>query len=84
MLFLFGLILLIISVLYWNFVSTPYALGVIVSITVVAIISIAGGLKLYFKNQNRIVKYQQEYQADQHKFIVSEIERTEGFIWWYP
>ena len=83
MYFLFGLILLIISILYWKFGSTPYARGVIIPFAVVAIFSIAGGLTLNFNNQHRIVKYQQDYQANPQKFIESEKERTEGFIKWY-
>jgi hypothetical protein len=82
--FLFGLVLFIISILYWKYGSTPFARGVIIPFAVVAIFSIAGGLTLNFSNQSRIVKYQQEYKADPQIFIESEKARTDRFIKWYP
>jgi ABC-type transport system involved in cytochrome c biogenesis permease subunit len=84
MYFLFGLVILLIALVFWKWGTSPNARGVIIPFAVVAVFSIAGGLTLNFNNQNKIIKYPNEYTANAEQFIQKEMERTEAFMKWYP
>jgi hypothetical protein len=84
MAFLYGTVVLVISVAFWKYVRTPNARAMIVPLIVIALLFIAGGLYLNLQNQNRIVDYRQAYTENAEQFIQSEKARTEEFIRWYP
>ena len=50
----------------------------------VGLIASGTGLGLTFTNKKRINDYLQAFEASPSEFIVSEKERTENFIKWYP
>lgn len=61
-----------------------YVEGIIVPLTVVAILFISTGIYLNLRNQNRITGYQNVYAENAEQFIQIEKARTEEFIKWYP
>ncbi len=42
------------------------------------------GPGLIFTNKKRLVDYQQAFDENASEFVISEKDRTEGFIKWYP
>ena len=81
---LFGVIVLMISLAYWKFGSTPYAKAMVIPILAVAVFSMSVGIYLITTNQARIPAYTAAYTANQEQFIQNEKARTEAFIKWYP
>jgi len=81
---LFGVIILVLSIAYWKFGSTPYAKSMFVPLLVVAVLTITAGIYLISTNQARIPVYTEAFTSDPAQFIQDEKERTEEFIKWYP
>jgi len=76
----FGVITLIISIVFWRFGKTPNAKGMIIPLLVIgSFYFIAGAVNIY-RNQQRIPQYQEEYQKNPVGFVESEKNRTEGFM----
>ena len=81
---LFGLIILLVSLTYWKFGTTPYAKAIFLPLVVVAFLAVAAGIYLITNNQSRITSFQESYSQNSKQFIQAEKERTEDFIVWYP
>lgn len=81
---LFGVIVVIVSLAYWKFASTPYAKSMFIPLLVVALLCIGAGVYLMSTNQSRIPTYTEAFETNQEQFIQAEKERTEAFIKWYP
>ena len=81
---LFGMVVLIISLVYWKFGTTPYAKAMFVPLLMMAIFTVGTGVYLISANQKRIPTYIKTFNTDPKKFVESERARTEAFIKWYP
>ncbi|KAA3613736.1 MAG: hypothetical protein DWQ05_15775 [Calditrichaeota bacterium] len=81
---LFGLLVLIISILLGKMGSTPFSKAMFIPMVLVALFCLSTGLTMNFSNQKRIVQFQKEYKTDAQNFIASEKNRTDTFIKWYP
>lgn len=77
---LFGLGLLIISILFWRYGETPSAKGIIIPLVLIAVLCIGAGTTMNFSNQNRIEQFQKEYTEDAQRFKEKEKMRVETFM----
>jgi len=82
--FLFGIIILLVSLAYWKWGSTPYAKTMVWPLLIVALFAMGAGIYLVTANQKRIVEYQTLFKNNPTEFIENEKQRTEDFITWYP
>lgn len=76
---IFGIIIVLSSVLLWKFGDTPYAKALVIPLFVVGIIPVIMGISGTISNKNRIPVYQNAWQQDKQGFIQAEKERVEGF-----
>ena len=81
---LFGLILIIIAVLFRFLGHSPFAKDMILPVVLLGVFCFGAGLGLNFSNKKRVPKFQAAYERDAGQFIASEKARTEKFIVWYP
>lgn len=81
---LFGSCILLISLAYFKWGSTPGARAMFVPLLIVAILTISIGIYLINTNQKRIPQYEIQFKENQQKFMKQEKKRTEDFIKWYP
>lgn len=81
---LFGVIILLVSLAYLIWASTPYAKALFWPLLVVALMAMGAGIYLLTANQKRIPEYSAAYQNGPKEFIKAEKQRTEDFIKWYP
>lgn len=80
----FGLVVVIVAVLFWSLGTTPYSKALLIPMSVVGLLYVAAGTGLAIVNKNRIVQYQAEYERSPTDFLKAEKERAEGFIRGYP
>ncbi len=59
MAFLYGTVILIVSMAFWKIGQTPYAKGVTIPLALVAILFMTGGFYLHLQNNNRIIEYRE-------------------------
>lgn len=76
---IFGVLIVICSLLFWKYGSTPYSKAMFVPLLVVGLIPFLTGISNVINNKNRISVYQEAWQQDSHEFILAEKERVEGF-----
>ena len=81
---LFGVCVLIISLAYFKWGSTPGARAMFIPLLIVALFVIGAGLYLVNTNQKRIPRYEIQYIENPQQFIKNEKKRTAEFIKWYP
>jgi len=81
---LFGIVVLIVSLAYWKFGSTPYAKAMFLPLLVVAAFTLFTGYYLVSANNKRIQEYTQQFNENPTKFVEDEKVRTDAFIKWYP
>ena len=79
-----GLIVLCAALLLWKFSSTPFTKMMPIPLLLVSLFCIGLGATLIVSNNQRISDYKQAYQEDVRNFVLSEKERTDKFIAWYP
>lgn len=79
----FGLITVVIALLFWKFGTTPNAKAIIIPLLVVGLFSTATGVSMYFTNQKRLVDFEINYKENPETFIVQEKERVESFMYMY-
>lgn len=84
MIALFGIAVIVISIVFWKTGTTPFARTIVVPLLVVGLLSAAVGTGMVINNNRRIVEYRKAYQDNPTVFIQSEKERTDDFIKWYP
>ena len=79
-----GILIIVSSFLFYKTGSTPGAKAMFYPLLLIGILfgSIGGGMM--YNNSKRIVEFQKAYEKDPHAFILSEKERTDSFISWYP
>jgi hypothetical protein len=81
---LFGLVTIVIALLFWKAGSTPNAKAMLFPLLAVGIMFAGIGGGMLYSNHNRITDYPQAFQNNPTEFIKAEKERTENFISWYP
>jgi membrane-bound ClpP family serine protease len=74
-----GIILIIISLLFWKYGSTPNAKSLIIPILVVGLLFSLGIGSMMISNQKRIAQFEKAYQENTKVFIESEKQRVEDF-----
>jgi len=84
MIVLFGITVIIISIVFWKTGTTPFAKAIVVPLLVVGFLSAVVGTGMVINNNKRIVEYKTAYEINPTDFIQSEKERTDNFIKWYP
>lgn len=84
MLALFGVIVLIVAVLYWVFGNTSFAKAMIIPFLVLGFFCASGGMGVVYTNQQRIVTFEKQFHTDEAGFIKAEQERIESFLKRYP
>lgn len=80
---LFGILVLLVSFLFWKYGHTPATKGFIIPLLVFTVLCLAGGISMNFSNQNRIVKFQKEYSENAEQFKEKEIQRVKTFTKMY-
>lgn len=84
LIFLFGVLVVVIAILFFKFGGTHNAKAMLFPLLITGLLfSIMGGGMVY-NNNKRIVEYQKSYEEDPEAFMLSEKERAENFISWYP
>lgn len=81
---LFGVSILIISLAYFKWGSTPGARAMFLPLLVIAILTISAGIYLVNTNQKRMPRYEIQFKENPQQFLESEKNRTANFIRWYP
>jgi len=81
---LFGVIVLILAIFYWVFGATSSAKALIIPFLVLGFFCTSGGLGIVYTNRQRIVTFQNVYDADEVGFVQSEKARTEQVLKGYP
>jgi ABC-2 type transport system permease protein len=74
---LFSLIELSAALGFWYFGRTPMAKSFIWPLFIAGLLIALVGAGLFFANNPRIDRFQQEYRLDPNAFVQSEIQRTE-------
>jgi hypothetical protein len=74
-----GIVLIIISLLFWKFGSTPNAKALIIPIMLVGLLFTLGIGSMMIANQKRISNFEKSYQENPKEFIESEKQRVEDF-----
>lgn len=74
-----GIILIIISLLFWKYGSTSNAKSLIIPILVVGLLFSLGIGAMMISNQKRIAQFEKAYQENSKVFIESEKQRVEDF-----
>ena len=74
-----GIILIIISLLFWKYGSTPNAKSLIIPILVVGLLFSLGIGSMMISNEKRIAQFEKAYQENPKAFIESEKQRVEDF-----
>lgn len=75
---IFGIVTIIVAVLFWKVGSTPSAKAMLFPLLTVGILFSAIGGGMLFSNHNRMIEYPQTYQDNPAQFVKSEKERTEN------
>lgn len=81
---LFGVVVLLTSLAYLKWASTPYAKNIIWPLLIVAIFAMSAGIYLLTTNQKRVETFPTEFEQNPTEFVQAEKERTADFIKWYP
>jgi len=84
MLALFGVIVLIIAMLYWAFGNTSFAKAMIIPFLVLGCFYTSGGLGVVYTNKQRIVSFEKQFNTDEAGFVEAEKERIEFYLRRYP
>ena len=74
-----GVLLIIISLLFWKYGSTPNAKSLIIPFLVVGLLFSLGIGTMMISNQKRIAQFEKAYQENPKSFTESEKQRVEDF-----
>jgi len=77
MIALFGVLLLVCSLLCRTVGNTPHARALIVPLAIVGVLLAAAGTYMYFSNQTRLTEYQEAFEKNEQAFVQSEKKRVE-------
>lgn len=79
----FGLLTILIGVLFWKMGSTPNAKALLIPLLIVGGIYFSIGGNMLFSNQKRMTQMQQNYKQNKTEFIKAEKKRVEDFQYQY-
>lgn len=79
----FGLIVIILSVLFWKFGGTPNSKALIIPFAIVGVFYFIIALTGIFNNNKRKDYYVELYNKDKSTFVLSEKQRVEEFQYLY-
>lgn len=74
-----GVLIILCSLLFWKFGTTPYAKSLIIPLFVVGLIPLVNGIFSVQNNKSRLSEYEQYWQEDEHQFLLSEQKRVKSF-----
>lgn len=74
-----GALIILCSLLFWKFGTTPYAKSLIIPLLIVGFIPLVNGIYNYQNNKSRLSGYEQSWQRDEHQFLLSEQKRVKSF-----
>lgn len=81
---LFGLLVIIAAILFFKFGGTPNAKAMLFPLLILGLLFTIMGGGIAYNNNKRIIEYQKAYEEDAEAFVLSEKERADNFISWYP
>lgn len=79
----FGLVTIIVAIIFWKFGETPNAKAMLIPLIVVGILFAGAGASGVINNQKRIPKFEKAYSENPLAFLQDEKERVEGFQYLY-
>ena len=79
-----GVVCLLLALVAWRWGSSESARAIILPLTVVAVIFIAGGAALAYNNHQRSKQFVEQYQESPQMFLESEKTRVADFMKIYP
>lgn len=74
-----GIILVVISLLFWKYGTTPNAKALVIPILIVGLIFTLGIASMMVSNQKRVRNFEKHYQENPKEFVVHEKLRVEDF-----
>jgi heme/copper-type cytochrome/quinol oxidase subunit 4 len=77
--FISGILLVVISLLFWKYGTTPNAQSLVIPIMVVGLLFAVGIGFMIFSNQQRVAEFKEAYQQSSIEFVKSEKQRVEDF-----
>ena len=80
----FGILIIFSAFLFYKIGTTPGAKAMLYPLLLIGIVVGSIGSGMIYNNSKRIVEFQKAYEKNPQAFILSEKERTENFISWYP
>lgn len=80
----FGIVLIVISLLFYYLGNTPSAKALLLPITITGLIFAGIGGSMAYSNSNKKEKIQSTYDSNPSEFHQSEIKRVEDFQYLYP
>lgn len=75
----FGLVLIVVGLLFWFLGKTPNAQALLIPLLVIGAILSGSGFYNAYANNKKLAVYQLEYQQNKTAFIQAEKARVEGF-----
>ncbi len=81
---LYGIVVIIIALLFWKTGSTPSAKAMLFPLLAVGFMFSGIGGGMLYSNHNRMIEYPAAFQENPSKFVKAEKERTDEFMSWYP
>lgn len=74
-----GVLIILCSLLFWKFGTTPYAKSLVIPLLIVGLIPLVNGLFSVQNNKSNLSKYELSWQEDEHQFLLSEQKRVKSF-----
>lgn len=84
MIFLFGILLLLITLSFWKFGFTINAKALVIPVLLLSILHIGTGVVMVYSNSTKQEKFVAQYKENPENFKQKEIKRTNGFVKYYP
>lgn len=74
-----GALIILCSILFWKFGTTPYAKYLVIPLLIVGLIPLVNGVFSIQNNKSRLNVYEQTWQEDEEQFVLSEQKRVQSF-----
>lgn len=76
---IFGALIILCSVFFWKFGTTPYGKALIIPLLIVGLIPLVNGIVSVQNNKSRLSIYEQSWKENEQQFILSEQKRVQSF-----
>ncbi len=83
LIFVFGVFIILLGLIFWKFGETPNAKALIIPLIIAGFVYVLLGGSMYVSNQNRLPVFKQKFSHNQSEFIQSEKKRVESFQYMY-